>query len=212
MREFDLIPAFKTTRIANRTIHNKIVASYRNKEFFDGLRANGYGGMKYDGRWKPIAERICKEYQLNGLSWVLQIQCEKAYLLHELKKLHPEMRVRGTETSLYCRQYAILRKCIVPFDFPARQFHFIIAMGIYTLNLPDLIQRLKQIQRIGIGKSFVTLASYERPEDMDLFKRWSLLGTTILKKSEWIQVLEHCGYTGDYSFVNAKTLNLCSTS
>ena len=212
MREFDLIPVFKATRIANRTIHNKIIASYRNKEFFDGLRQNGYGGMKHDGRWKPIAERICKEYQLNGLSWFLQIQCEKGYLLDEMLKLHPDMRVRGTETSLYARQYMPheVRKCIVPFDFPARQFHFVLALGIYVLNLPDLIKRLKEIQRIGIGRSYITLASYETHEDLELFKRWSLLSSTILKKHEWLEVLEHCHYSGDYSFVNSKTLNLCS--
>ena len=29
-----------------------------------------------------------------------------------------------------------------------------------------------------------------------------------LKKEEWIDILNHCGYTGDYHFTSAKTLNL----
>ena len=42
----------------------------------------------------------------------------------------------------------------------------------------------------------------------ELFKKWSLLGSTFLKKKEWIEILNYCGYTGDYYFTNAKTLNL----
>ena len=40
-----------------RTIKHRIVASYRDKEFYDGKRIYGYGGFKYDGRWKDIAYR-----------------------------------------------------------------------------------------------------------------------------------------------------------
>ena len=41
-------------------------------------------------------------------------------------------------------------------------------------------------------------------------KNGVLLGTTILLKEEWIKILEHTKYTGDYSFTNAKLLNLKS--
>ena len=124
------------------------------------------------------------------------------------------MRVRGSETSAYAKQYTIegVRKYINGLDYSARQFHFILALGIYTLNLSDVIKRLRDIQRMGIGRSFVTLAAYDTPEDLELFRKWTLLGTTILKKSEWIQVLEHCHYTGDYSFTTSKTLGLCASS
>ena len=61
-----------------------------------------------------------------------------------------------------------------------------------------------------MGKSFINLASYEDKSDFWLFKQWSLLGTTILKKEEWKEVLKHCNYSGDYYFTNAKSLNLKS--
>ena len=35
-----------------RTINHRIIASEREKNFFDGDRNYGYGGLKYDGRWK----------------------------------------------------------------------------------------------------------------------------------------------------------------
>ena len=44
-----------------RTIKHRIVASYRSKEFYDGKRIYGMGGFKYDGRWKPIAEKFAKD-------------------------------------------------------------------------------------------------------------------------------------------------------
>ena len=41
-------------------------------------------------------------------------------------------------------------------------------------------------------------------------RQWTLLGTIILKESEWKQVLKHVKYTGDYDLVNAKNLSLVS--
>ena len=57
-------------------------------------------------------------------------------------------------------------------------------------------------------KSFITLASYENEEDYWLFKRWTILGSTILKKDEWKKVLESEKYNGDYYFTNSQKLNL----
>ena len=62
--------------------------------------------------------------------------------------------------------------------------------------------------RISKKLSFITLASYNNPEEYFLFKDWTLLGTTILKKNEWREVLNSIGYSGDYYFTNAQTLNL----
>ena len=90
-----------------------------------------------------------------------------------------------------------------------KEFDFIIALGVvYTHNIQDAIRCLKEIQRVGKGKSFITLASYENKKDFWLFKQWSLLGTTILHKEEWLDLLKHAKYSGDYFFTNAKYLNL----
>jgi len=49
-----------------RTIKNRIIASYKGKEFYDGDRNNGYGGYKYDGRWTEVASNIFRIYKLNN--------------------------------------------------------------------------------------------------------------------------------------------------
>jgi len=74
--------------------------------------------------------------------------------------------------------------------------------------LSDAVNCLKEIQRVSKKKSFVTLASYENKEDYWLFRQWTVLGTTILLENEWVEVLKHVNYSGDFYFTNAKTLNL----
>ena len=79
---------------------------------------------------------------------------------------------------------------------------------VYTLTLGDAIKCLKIIQKLSHGKSFITLATYNNNKDYWLFKDWTVLGTTLLKKKDWKKVLKYAGYTGDYFFTDAKKLNL----
>lgn len=222
MREFNALagyPESKEPRYVGpklRTIENRIVASYRGKEFYDGDRSNGYGGFKYDGRWVSIANFMAKKYGLNEKSSIIQVNCEKGFLLYDFQRQFPGIKVRGTEISDYAIETAMdsVRSSIVkaPFTelpFGNSEFDFVIAIGVvYSLNLADAIKSLKEIQRVGRGKSFITLGSYKTEEDLRLFRYWTLLGCTILSESEWISVLRHVGYTGDYKFVNAESLRL----
>ena len=196
-----------------RTIHNRIIASYRDKEFYDGDRVNGYGGMVNDGRWKLIAQNIVNDYNLGPGDRVLQVGAHKGYLLYELHAL--AMRVTGTEVSDYPKNQSHIILNICPFtDLPYEDdsFDFVIAASaVYTLSLVDAIKCLREIQRVGKGRSWITLAAYEDENDLDglrLLRYWFLLGTTILTKADWIAVMQHAGYTGDYRFDTAKSLNL----
>lgn len=223
MREFNLLadyPKPKEPRYAGsnlRTIEHRIIASYREKDFFDGHRNYGYGGFKYDGRWQKAAKKIVEEYNLNPGSSFLQFNCEKGFLVNDVKTIIPKGNVHGLETSDYALSttMASVKKDIKKvsnyynLDIKDDSYDFIIAMGVvYTYSLSDAIKCLKEIQRIGKGKSFITLASYTNEEDYWLFKDWTVIGTTLLKKEEWIEVLNHVDYTGDYYFANSQTLNL----
>ena len=107
MREFDLLqdyPKLKNPRLVGdnlRTIDHRIIAAKRDRNFFDGDRNFGYGGFKYDGRWKDIAKRIVGEYKLNDKSRLLQIGSEKGFLLNDIKDLLPKIEMIGLETSEY---------------------------------------------------------------------------------------------------------------
>ena len=221
MREFDALQDYPQTDrvVGSRTIRNRIEASYRGREFFDGDRNSGYGGLIYDGRWADVARRMCDTYGLGNEGSVLHLVCERGFLLHEFLKINPLMRCRGTETSLYARNTALrdIRLGIrleppTEISFGEKEFDLVIAIGaVYTLTLADAIQCLKEIQRVG-KQAFVTLGAYETSTDRDLLLQWSLLGTTILRKDEWLDVMKHAGYDGDYKFVTAKSLKLCASS
>lgn len=215
MREFDAFEDYPTTkRVSDRTIRNRISASYRDKEFYDGDRSNGYGGMKDDGRWGPIADRLIKVYDLTPDSMVLQVGCHKGFLLNELLKRG--INVRGTEVSNYAIRHSPwqVRDFIrwAPFTslpFNSCEFDLVLCVSpIYTLNLPDAIQCLKEIERVKRKHSFITLGAWETPEDYWKLRGWMVLGTTLLSKAEWIEVLNHAGYTGDYRFDTADYLGL----
>ena len=222
MREFDLLqdyPKLKNPRLVGdnlRTIDHRIIAAKRDRNFFDGDRNFGYGGFKYDGRWKDIAKRIVGEYKLNDKSRLLQIGSEKGFLLNDIKDLLPKIEMIGLETSEYAiknsmqsiKENVLLCENYTKLNFPNNYFDFCIALGVvYTQTLPDAILLLKEISRIS-KKSFITLASYENEDDYWLFKQWTLLGSLTLKKEEWEKVMLHSKYDGDYSFTNSKKLNL----
>ena len=217
MRELNLLknyPQPEERVIPNRTIENRILASYRGRDFFDGPRECGYGGMVYDGRWEAVAADIIAEYNPRR---VIQIQCERGFLLHELSLKH--ITCVGIESSTSARRTAMRGDMrldqgnydLLPGltgDFFANPFDLAIALGvIYTLPLDQAMNLIRQIERMAL-RAFITLAAYETEEDLRLFRKWTLLGTTILKKEEWIEVLKHCGFTGDYWFVTAQSLRL----
>ena len=222
MREFNALsgyPAPQKPRYVNanlRTIQHRIVASYRDKDFFDGDRNYGYGGLKYDGRWQAIAKNMIKEYNLKDGAKILQLGCERGFLLHDFKEINQSFEVKGTELSPYAVSTSMpsIRQdiTICPYTslpFSDNYFDLVIAIGpVYTLNLADSIQCLKEIQRVGKGKSFITLGSYETEEELRLFRYWTLLGSSMLNKDEWREVLKHVEYSGDYHFNTAKSLNL----
>ena len=202
-----------------RTIKHRIVASYRGKKFYDGRRIFGYGGFNYDGRWKIVADKICKRYNLNNRSSILQLSSKKGFLLYDLKKKFPKIKVSGLETSSYAIQKTMkeVKKNVkkvetyTKLNFKNNSFDFVIALGVpYEYGLDGTIACLKEIQRVSKGNSFVNLGSYKSQKEFWQLRQWTLLGITLLKENEWKQVLKHVKYTGDYDFVNAKNLNLVS--
>ncbi|OGH56579.1 MAG: hypothetical protein A3G34_09235 [Candidatus Lindowbacteria bacterium RIFCSPLOWO2_12_FULL_62_27] len=222
MREFNALGAYpqpgKPRYVGPhlRGIRNRIAASYRDREYYDGDRNNGYGGYRYDGRWKAVVDTMTREYGLNENSAVLQIGCEKGFLLHDFKERFPGMKLRGYEVSPYAIENSMpsVRPLITQgrfekLPFQDHEFDLVIAVGVvYTMTLADALSCLREIGRVGKGKSFITLGSYRDEQGFKLFKMWSVLGATILHVDEWQEVLKEAGYTGDYFFMTSDVLNL----
>jgi hypothetical protein len=217
MREFDAFAGYpepQAPRLVSptlRTIQNRIQACYRGREFYDGDRANGYGGMRDDGRWGPIADGLITEYAPKN---VLQINAHKGFLVKALRDRG--VWAEGTEVS----HYATIASCFMvrrtdtfyEQPFPDKSFDLVIAASApYAGSLNDAIRCLREIQRLSAKHAWVVLAAYEDESDIEglmLLRYWFLTGTLILTKSDWLEVMKHAGYQGDYRFDTAKSLNL----
>ena len=144
------------------------------------------------------------------------ISAAKRVFLNDIKNLFKEMNIFGVEVSEYAVNNCMeaVRSNIIKSNylelkmFEDNYFDFVYATGVvYSFNISDAIKCLKEINRIS-KKKFHYISIIYKQEDYWLFKNWTLLGSTILLKEEWITLLNHTGYKGDYYFTNAETLNL----
>lgn len=205
----------KVNRVVNRKIKNKLIAWQLDKNYYDGDRNNGYGGFNYDGRWLDLLPKFIKRYKLNNNSKILDLGCKKGFIMKDLKIILPKAKVYGIEDHKYPIQNAEkqIKKNIIfskYYDIPFKDKYFDLVIGfssIYKYNFGDVVKTILEINRVS-KKSFFTVASYSNKKERDLFDKWTLLGTTILNKKEWLELFKILKYKGDYYFTTAKSLNL----
>ena len=88
-------------RSDEKTSHHIDISRQYSKDYFDGSRDYGYGGYRYDGRWKSVAKDIIKQYSLKKNDKLLDIGCAKGYLVNDF---HNDPRVGeacGVDISAY---------------------------------------------------------------------------------------------------------------
>ena len=71
----------------------------------------------------------------------------------------------------------------------------------------EVVKTIKEINRVS-KKSFITVAAYSNKYEKQIFENWTLIGTTILHKKDWIELFRTLNYKGDYYFTTTKSLNL----
>lgn len=179
------------------------------QEYFDGDRKYGYGGFRYDGRWKSFAEKLIAHYGIKPGMRVLDIGCAKGFLLHEFKQLIPGLEVAGLDIS----DYAIANgmESAKPFmrvgnamELPWPDKHFDLVLSINTLHnlqLPGLCKALREIQRVGRGGKFIVMDSYRNEREKVNLMYWQLTCECFFTPDEWQWIFQQTGYDGDWDFV-----------
>ena len=210
-------PTKKRSSIAKRrTIINKIKAWERGKELYDGSRLNGFGGFKYDGRWKNILPPLIKRYKLRSGSKVLDVGCKKGFLLHDLKELVPGIKIYGVEDHIYPIQKSMktVRRHLKLSDYHKLKFkkNFFDAVFsfhcIYRLNFADMIEAIKEIQRVTKKNSYITFGAYHDKKGKEIFDKWGIISTSHMHVKDLRTVLKYLKYKGDYSFTTPEILGL----
>ena len=179
-------------------------------DYWDGDRRYGYGGYKYlPGRWTPVAQALIDTYQLTNASSVLDVGCGKAFLLHELKQLLPDLRIAGFDISEHglgdarpdVKPYLFRYRAQDPYPFGDDAFDLVISLGcLHNLRIFELEQAVKEIERVGRNK-YIMVEGYRNERELFNLECWALTAESLFHTSEWIWLYNRFGYTGDYEFI-----------
>ena len=197
----------------DRMVDDKIICMQKSKEYgydyWDGDRRFGYGGYKYDGRWKEIAEDFIKQYKLTDKSKVLDVGCGKAFLIYEIKQLLPGIEVRGFDSSEYAianakdevKEYLSIAKAQEKYNYEEDEFDLVISLGtLHNLAIYDLKNAVCEMQRVGKNQ-FIMVESYRDEAELFNLQCWALTCESFFKPQEWTWMYDEWNYTGDYEFI-----------
>jgi SAM-dependent methyltransferase len=185
------------------------VASRFGQEYWDGERQYGYGGYRYDGRWRPIAERLAEHYGLRAGMRVLDVGCGKGYLLYELAQAVPGLVVSGIDISAYGIENAKpeVRSALIVGDasrlpFEDASFDFVVSLGtLHNLPIETLWSAIREIERVGRGGKYIMVESYRNEREKANLLYWQLTCKSFYSIEDWEWLYRKVGYSGDYGFI-----------
>lgn len=179
------------------------------KDYWDGDRKYGYGGYRYDGRWRPIAEAMVKHYNLKPDAKILDIGCGKGFLLYEFTQILPKAQVAGIDISTYGIENA--KEEVKPFltvgnattlPYPDKSFDFVYSITTFhNLKNYELSKAVKEMERVGRGAKHIIIESYRNEREKANLLYWQLTCRSFYAPDEWEWFFKQAGYTGDYSYI-----------
>ena len=196
-------------RMVDDKVHCMLKAKEYELDYWDGDRRYGYGGYRYDGRWKVVAQQLIDHYRLGPTARILDVGCGKAHLLHELKQLLPDADVAGFDISRHglgdapepIRPYLFRYRAQDPYPWGDKHFDLVISFGaLHNLRVFELEAAVREIERVGKQK-YVMVESYRNELEQFNLECWALTAEAFFDTAEWIWLYRHFGYTGDYEFI-----------
>jgi SAM-dependent methyltransferase len=196
-------------RMVDDKVHCMLKAKEYEFDYWDGDRRYGYGGYRYDGRWKVVAQQLIDHYQLGPNARILDVGCGKAHLLHELKQLLPNADVAGFDISRHglgdapepIRPYLFRYRAQDPYLWGDKHFDLVISFGaLHNLRVFELEAAVREIERVGKQK-YIMVESYRNELEQFNLECWALTAESFFDTAEWIWLYRHFGYTGDYEFI-----------
>ncbi len=186
------------------------VAKKFGKDYWDGDRKYGYGGYRYDGRWRALAQALARHYRLKSTDRILDVGCGKGYLLYEFTQVVPGIRVEGIDISRYAIRHG--KEEVKSFlrvgdarrlPYKEGSFDFVISINVlHNFENFDLDRALREIERVSRGnKKYIVVDSYHNDREKVNLMYWQLTCESFYTPKAWEWVFKAGGYRGDYGFI-----------
>lgn len=186
-----------------------VVAKKYGFDYWDGERQYGYGGYRYDGRWRPVAKKMAEHYNLKPGMKVLDVGCGMAHLLYEFTQVVHGIQVMGLDISDYALSHAkeeirgkLVKGEAQNLPFKDEEFDLVISLTtLHNLKVYDLKKAVQGIERVSKGNSYIMVESYRNDREEMNMLYWQLTCASYYAVDEWEWLYKEWGYTGDYSFI-----------
>lgn len=178
-------------------------------DYWDGERQFGYGGYKYDGRWRSVAEAMIAQYGLTAKDRILDVGCGKGYLLYEFTQLLPGIDVVGLDISDYAIDNAkpeikdkLQIGSAIDLPFESDSFDYVFSLiTFHNLYIYDLMSAVKEVERVGKNHKYIAVESYRNEREKANLLYWQLTCEAFYTPEEWKWLYQEAGYAGDYGFI-----------
>lgn len=178
-------------------------------DYWDGSRFTGYGGYKYDGRWRVVADDLITLYNLKDGAKILDVGSGKGFLLHDLKEANPSFELVGIDISKYGIEHSmpsVRDNCIfgTAANLPWIDDYFDLVISINTLhNLGayELNMALSEIQRVSKTYRYICVESFRNEQEKVNLMYWQLTCRAFHMPNDWKFIFDQSGYDGDYEFI-----------
>jgi ubiquinone/menaquinone biosynthesis C-methylase UbiE len=178
-------------------------------DYWDGSRETGYGGYKYDGRWRKVADAMVETYGIKPGMRVLDVGSGKGFLLHDFTQACPGVEVAGIDVSKYGVEHTM--ESVRPFcqvanatklPFPDNHFDLVVSINtLHNLYNYELQDALKEMQRVGRGGKYLCVEGYRNEREKVNLMYWQMTCRAFHTPAEWDFVFKQAGYTGDHEFI-----------
>jgi ubiquinone/menaquinone biosynthesis C-methylase UbiE len=184
------------------------IAKQYGEMYWDGPREYGYGGYRYDGRWRAVARDMIAHYGLKPGMRALDVGCGKGFLVKDLMLECPGLEAFGLDISLYAIEQApeeltgrLHLGTAERLPFANKSFDCVISLNtIHNFPRPRAVKAMAEIERVSRGSSFVVVDSYRTPDQKAIFESWVLTAEFHDYPQEWIRLFDEAGYSGDWDW------------